>query len=112
MKSIYKLLAIACFALLSFTTQAQVGIGTDNPYKSAILELASSDKALLITRVNDVIDVNDPQPGMIVYEIANNCFKGFEQSAWSDCFSTTIFGTTSVTPDQDSGSETDEKIVP
>lgn len=72
-QNIFKILFLVIF---STTTFAQVGIGTTTPHPSAILELNSTNKALLLTRValtgkNDVTTVPSPTAGMIVYNTAD-----------------------------------------
>ncbi len=56
--------------------KAQVGIGTNTPDSSAILELSASDKAFYLSRValtgtNDVTTVPNPKVGFIVLNTAN-----------------------------------------
>ncbi|MDH6250621.1 hypothetical protein M2347_000348 [Chryseobacterium sp. H1D6B] len=81
MNTKYTLLYILIF-VISFTTKAQVGIGTLTPDTSTILDLASSNKGLLIPRVqlsgtNDTTTVSvasssgSPDQGMLVYNLLN-----------------------------------------
>jgi uncharacterized protein (TIGR02145 family) len=80
---------IFLFAILLATSNlfAQVGIGTTNPEADAILELKSSSKALLVTRVATTGAIANPLNGMIIYDISSECFKGYENGAWTDCLS-------------------------
>jgi hypothetical protein len=75
--------------LISFATiyevEAQVGIGTTLPEPDAILELKSTSKALLVTRVADVEAVVNPVNGMIVYDISLQCIRSFQKGVWSEC---------------------------
>lgn len=73
---------------------SQVGIGTMTPYPSSILDLSSSDKSLLLPRVDDVSLINSPTNGMIVFDISNTCVRAFENGNWSNCFSS--FSSTNV----------------
>lgn len=81
MSTKYTLLYILAFAISSIT-KAQVGIGTVTPDASTILDLSSSNKGLLIPRVqlsgtNDTSTVSvassatSPDQGMLVYNLLN-----------------------------------------
>lgn len=81
MNTKYKLFYILAF-FVSITSWAQVGIGTSNPDMNTILDLASSNKGLLIPRVqlsstNDITTVsvassaNSPDQGILVYNLLN-----------------------------------------
>lgn len=80
------------FVLLQINVHAQVGIGTSNPDLSTILDLYSTNKGLLIPRVqllniNDITTVpvtissNSPEQGTLIYNLSdagttpNNVFK-------------------------------------
>lgn len=66
---------------------AQVGIGTSSPNSNAILDLTSTNKALLLTRVANTAAVTSPVNGMIIYDISSACLKAYENNAWSSCLS-------------------------
>ncbi len=84
MKKIIITFIVLCISTL---TVAQVGIGTNNPVSGAILELKSSDKALLLSRVATTASVTTPINGMMVYDISSNCVKGYQNGAWTGCLS-------------------------
>jgi hypothetical protein len=66
---------------------AQVKIG-DNPTTvgaSSLLELESTTKALLITRVPNTASIAAPVNGMLIYDISSSCVKGYQNGAWTDC---------------------------
>lgn len=72
-----------------YLTQAQVKIG-DNPTTvgtSSALELESTNKALVITRVANTAAITNPVNGMIIYDISSNCIKSYEDGAWTNCLS-------------------------
>jgi hypothetical protein len=81
MSTKYKLVYILAF-IISIAAKAQVGIGTSTPDTSTILDLVSSNKGLLIPRVQ-LSDINDittvsvassatsPDQGMLVYNLLN-----------------------------------------
>jgi hypothetical protein len=63
-----------------------VGIGINNPATSAILDLTSTTRALVITRMTttqrDAIIA--PINGMILYNTTLNKFQGYENGSWAD----------------------------
>lgn len=69
-----KILLSIC--LISYSVFGQVGINTQNPNNDSYLELSSTDKGLLLPRLN-LVALNDPSPlsahvaGMIVYNTAS-----------------------------------------
>ena len=70
----------------SFTTFAQVGIGTTTPHASAALDLTASDKGLLLPRVTSLDDITEtPENGLMIYDTTDNCVKVFQNGAWSGC---------------------------
>ena len=57
----------------SFTSFAQVGIGTTSPETSAVLDISSTTKALLITRVSDAsMATITAVKGMVLYNTTQN----------------------------------------
>lgn len=81
--------------LAGLCATAQVKIG-DNPTtigSSSVLELESTNKAFVITRVANTAAITNPVNGMLVYDLSSNCVKFYENGVWSPCIST---GTTSV----------------
>ncbi|GAA5098843.1 hypothetical protein GCM10023210_35410 [Chryseobacterium ginsengisoli] len=67
----------------------QIGINTPTPHASASIELGSNNKALYLNRVTNTSAIANPQVGMVIYDIANNCIKAYQgaPALWSDCFS-------------------------
>lgn len=58
--------------VLGITINAQVGIGTTAPHPSALLDLNTSDKGLLLPRValtstTDIVTIPNPAKGLLVY---------------------------------------------
>ncbi len=65
---------------------AQIKIG-DNPTTvgaSSALELESTDKALVITRVANTAAITSPVNGMIIYAVNPKCYKVYQEGAWLD----------------------------
>ncbi len=71
-----KLLLGTLLVTFSVMISAQVGIGTGTPDSSAILDLAATNKGLLLTRValtgtDDVTTIPSPKAGLIILNTAN-----------------------------------------
>ena len=69
---------------------SQVGIGTTTPDQSAILELKSTDKGILLPRLTEVQRDNiiNPKEGLLIYNTSNKCFQFYKNSSWSACITT------------------------
>jgi len=96
---IYFLSFLSAFTL---GARAQVGIGTTNPDASSVLELSSTSKGLLITRValqstTDIVTVPTPATGLLIYNTAavNDVLPGFYywDGAWKPLQSAASGGT-------------------
>ena len=73
--------------LMSMTAFGQVGINTANPHPSASLELASTNRALYLNRVANTAAINNPQSGMVIYDLTDKCVKAYQgnPAGWSGC---------------------------
>ncbi len=66
-------LALLCLNLPKTFAQDNVGIGTTNPRPTALLDLFSNDKGLLIPRVDTLsLSLSGLDHGMVVYDTTNN----------------------------------------
>jgi len=67
--------------LFPFCCQAQVGINSDgsSPDPSAMLEVKSTSKGLLIPRMTSTQrdNINDPQSGLLIFNSTLNKYQGF-----------------------------------
>lgn len=82
-------LAIGLFGTL---TQAGVKIG-DNPTilgTSSLLELESVDQALVLSRLANTAAVTTPVNGMVIYDLAAQCIKGYEKGDWG-CLASNLY---------------------
>ncbi len=82
-------LSIAVLAATPLLSQAQnVGINTDNstPATSAMLDVKSTDKGLLIPRMTTTQRnaIAAPANGLMVYDITTNSFWFYKNTAWSE----------------------------
>lgn len=82
--SIFSLLCL----ILCYSVDAQVGIGTTTPSSSAILDLTSSNKALILPRMNQaqINAIANPVPGMVVFCTngggTGGCVQIYEDDRW------------------------------
>jgi hypothetical protein len=81
-----KILSIFVFIIHAVILLGQVGIGTESPDNSSILELKSTNKGFLPPRVNitsitDTITIKKPATGLIIYEP-----DGFTETIYNDVY--------------------------
>lgn len=69
---------------LLFTNGNHVGIGTTTPHHAAILDLSSTDKGMLTTRLNttQINAISLPLEGLLVYNIDTHSFWYWNGLAW------------------------------
>jgi hypothetical protein len=60
-------LILTAFLFASLFTRAQVGIGTNTPSTNAVLDVNSSNKGLMLPRLNDTFNVSNPSAGLMIY---------------------------------------------
>ncbi len=81
-----KLILIKCLVLMltSYTTIAQVGIGTLTPDASSMLDINSTSKGLLAPRMTSAqrLAITSPANGLLVYDITDNAFYFYDASQW------------------------------
>jgi hypothetical protein len=78
-----KLLFSAALFAVSFTTVAQVGVGTTTP--EAALDIVSTNSGVLLPRVANAASVATPVNGMLVYDVSEECFRGYANGSWTAC---------------------------
>lgn len=80
-KKIYILLIYSL--ITAFSVKAQIGIGTSFPSASSELDIYSTNKGILVPRVNLSVDLSSPNPvinpaeGIIIFNIGTNQTQGF-----------------------------------
>ncbi|MDD3686396.1 MAG: tail fiber protein [Bacteroidales bacterium] len=74
---------VIIFALIisSICAYAQVGINNVLPDSSAVLDLKSDDKGLLVPRL-DISNIANPAKGLMVYDTIQNSFCFFDGVSW------------------------------
>ena len=82
---VYLFINFSLIVLMAQSSNAQnIGIGTQTPDVSAMLEVEASDKGILIPRT-DTTSVNTagtPATGLIIYQSINNKFYYFDGTKW------------------------------
>lgn len=86
---------LLAFAALSFIgiTQAQVGIGTPTPAVSALLDITSTNKGILIPRMlsGQRIVIPSPTEGLLVYQTdAPIGFYYYKAGVWTNLFTPSV----------------------
>lgn len=65
------------FALLSIFSHSQVGINTENPAPSSLLDVVSNEKGILIPRLTSLERdrIDKPSNGLLIYDKENQCLS-------------------------------------
>ena len=73
-----------CIALSTLAHSQSIGLGTQSPNSSAILDMTSTNKGVLIPRMNTVqrTGINAPAAGLLVYDITTSSFWFRNNNAW------------------------------
>ena len=81
MKSTLLVLFILIYSL-SFSQN--VGIGTNTPNSSAILDVASTSKGILLPRVADTSNIATPAEGLVIYSQTAKAPNYFDGNKWNN----------------------------
>ena len=83
---VQKQIFIALLLLSSAFTFSQIGIGTKNINTGSILDLASTEKGLLIPRMSTAnrTAISSPAVGLLIYNTDEAAFNTFNGSSWKD----------------------------
>lgn len=76
---------VVALLLLSLKINAQVGIGTTNPDPSAVLDVVSTDKGLLLPRIASITNITTPVAGLMIFDNSKQCMRYYNGTKWSDC---------------------------
>ncbi|MBS3999542.1 MAG: hypothetical protein KGZ71_03570, partial [Desulfobulbaceae bacterium] len=81
-----KFILLIVLLVLHYNAQAQenVGIGTTTPEVTALLDLVSTDKGLLVPRLTTVNRdaIGAPATGLMIYNTTNNRFEYYTGATW------------------------------
>ena len=78
------MLAVTCFGMRTHA-QNNIGIGTTTPHASALLDLSSTTKGLLLPRMTSAqrTAIASPSKGLIVFDTDINALMYYNGSAWA-----------------------------
>lgn len=80
-----KILLYAFLLSLSFAKlPAQVGIGVEMPHNSAVIEIASTTKGLLLPRITEPQrnTISNPAEGLMIFNTTCKCLEYFNSEIW------------------------------
>lgn len=99
--SIFLIFSIFCLSVSPAFGQQGIGTGETPPHESAVLELRSTTKALLLPRLTSTQAnaITDPAAGLVVYNSTNKCLSYYDGSTFNDIVA-------SLTPSQKGSSYT------
>lgn len=88
-----KKLLIAILVCLQMSVFSQLGINTTSPHSSSVLDITSTNKGVLLPRLdsNSINNLAKPIPeGLIVYNTTLHCLQYYNGNNWvgSNCSST------------------------
>ena len=63
-------------------TAQNIGIGTRTPDSSAMLEINSSNKGLLLPRIKDTSSIKNPAKGLLIYNNYDNIPWYYDGNKW------------------------------
>jgi hypothetical protein len=67
----------------AFSINAQVGIGTNTPSANAMLDVTSTNKGILLPRLNDTSSVSNPSAGLMIYNSHTKTPAFHDGSRWN-----------------------------
>jgi hypothetical protein len=73
------------FANAQIGTETQIGVGTQNPDPSSILDLTSTSEGMLTPRMTTAKrdSINNPAQGLLIYNTTSSDFNYYD-SGWND----------------------------
>ncbi|MEO7313381.1 MAG: type VI secretion system tube protein Hcp [Chitinophagaceae bacterium] len=82
----------------NYASRAQtVGIGTTTPDSKAILDIVSTNKGVLLPRINDTANVTNPVEGLIIYNKNTKTPYYYDGKKWLSMFGTVTGSASSST---------------
>jgi hypothetical protein len=77
-----KKLIFLSILLISHFVNAQIGIGTNTPSANAVLDVNSTNKGLMLPRLNNTAVVSNPTAGLMIYDQAKKAPAFHNGTAW------------------------------
>lgn len=84
MKKIYILLLLNCIGHVALSQS--IGVGTNTPHSSAVLDISSTSKGLLVPRMSSLqrSQINSPLKGLLVFDNDTNGFWFYNGTSWQE----------------------------
>lgn len=78
------LLILLAFNSIFVLAQNNIGIGTNTPAASSVLELSAQDKGFLVPRLTQAQRqaIVSPATGLLVFDLTSSCFFYFDGASW------------------------------
>jgi hypothetical protein len=89
-----KKILLILLSALSFNAFSQVGIGTNTPHNSAILDVAATDKGIVFPKMTSAqrIAISSPVVGLYVFDTNTNSLWIYNGSLWVNTVAEASFG--------------------
>ncbi|MFD2824669.1 hypothetical protein ACFS5M_13385 [Lacinutrix iliipiscaria] len=83
------ILTLVVFTCFNYNALAQVGIGLLDPDDSAMLDISSTDKGLLVPRMTSAqrTSISSPAEGLLVFDTDENAFYFYYDASWTKLIS-------------------------
>jgi hypothetical protein len=95
-----KKLIFLSILLISHFVNAQIGIGTNTPSANAVLDVNSTNKGLMLPRLNNTAAVSNPTAGLMIYDKSTNAPALHDGTQWNKVMMMpmpSVIGTDSLT---------------
>ena len=99
--NLFTKLIVFCLMIAAQAMYAQVGIGTNQPNTSAVLELQSTTKGFLPPRMTSLERdaIVSPAQGLIIYNTTTNCIEIYNGIGWLNTRNKIVYGPTVTSGD-------------
>ena len=96
MKAIYTILQCCLMIAMDLTAQVVIDPDGSDPHPSAMLEIAATNRGILIPRISDSERNAIPSPatGLLLYNSTTNLFNYFNGTFWCQIPATLVSNTT------------------
>ncbi|MEO7311516.1 MAG: type VI secretion system tube protein Hcp [Chitinophagaceae bacterium] len=90
MKKKLSLIFILVAAISQFSRAQSVGIGTNAPSANAILDITSTNKGIMLPRVNDTTNVTGPSAGLLIFNKNTKSLNFYDGGRWQNLSTATL----------------------
>lgn len=82
-KKYMKKLLLFSILLIPIFTKAQIEVGTNTSSANAVLDVNSTNKGLILPRLNNTAAINSPTAGLIIYDKATKAPAYHDGKQWN-----------------------------